>query len=75
MGRLPETPFSVIPIVGFTPRVTIAAATGTDTFPAIDGDSGAELRAIAELNQPSLAAQREQINVAEANVDVARGGA
>ncbi len=72
MGRLPETPFSVIPIVGFTPRVTIAAATGTDTFPAIDGDSGAELRALADLNRPTLAAQREQINVAEANVDVAR---
>ena len=52
--------------------MTIAAATGTDTFPAIDSDSGAELRAIADLNRPTLAAQREQINVAEANVDVAR---
>ena len=72
MGRLPETPFSVIPIVGFTPRVTIAAATGTDTFPTIDGQSSAELRALADLNRPTLAAQREQINVAEANVEVAR---
>lgn len=72
MGRLPETPFSVIPIVGFTPLVTIGAATGTDRFPDLGADSGAQLRSIAELNNPTLAAQREQINVSEANVDVAR---
>jgi outer membrane protein len=70
MGREPETPLRVVDINTFpTPAADQPA---TAKYPDVSEKSSTELRAIAENSSPTLAAGREQVKAAEANVDVAK---
>ncbi|HVF09779.1 MAG TPA: TolC family protein [Abditibacteriaceae bacterium] len=78
---------STLPVVATPPDPTLGDATpadpapgdatppggaGENQYPTIADKSSAELRAIAEASSRELAAAREQVRVAEANVDVAK---
>ncbi|MDQ3815356.1 MAG: TolC family protein, partial [Armatimonadota bacterium] len=72
MGRAPETPLRIEGIDSVAPPVPLTAAVEPPRYPALAERGAAELRTVAEASNPSLAAAREQVRAAEANVDVAK---